>query len=121
MGETMFYKSASGVGLKRSEYFSLLSGQHFDVGVYSLDEIVQFPPLQLGAGGVGSPTVQTATQKAAWRAWIVEADTVSFGTTHTAAVKVKAHSLATVIPIIFNAGGALRAWGVRQALVHVTV
>ena len=46
----------------------------------SLDEIVQtFPPLQLGAGGVGSPTVQTAVQQAAWRAWIVEVDKVRFG------------------------------------------
>ena len=58
----------------RTHYFRLLSGRHFDVGVYSLDEIVQFPPLQLGAGGVGSATVQTATQQAVWRTWIVEAD-----------------------------------------------
>ena len=70
-----------------------------------LDEIVQFPPLQLGAGGVGSPTVQTATQQAAWRAWIVEADKVCFGALTRAAVdKVTAHKPATVIPIIFSAG-----------------
>ena len=88
----------------------MLSGRHFDVGVYSLDEIVQFPPLQLGVGGVGSPTVQTATQQAAWRAWIVEADKVCFGAlTRAAALKVKDHSPATVIPVIFSAGGALRA------------
>ena len=110
MGETVFYESASGAGLKRSDYFRLLSGRHFDVGVYSLDEIVQFPPLQLGAGGVGSPTVRTATQQAAWRAWIVEADKVCFGAlTRAAALKVKDHSPATVIPVIFSAGGALRA------------
>ena len=78
--------------------------------MYSLDEIVQFPPLQLGAGGVGSPTVQTATQQAAWRAWIVEADKVCFGAlTRAAAVKVKAHNPAPMIPVIFSAGGALRA------------
>ena len=77
--------------------------------MYSLDEIVQFPPLQLGAGG-GSPTVQTATQQAAWRACIVEADKVCFGALTRAAVdKVTAHKPATVIPIIFSAGGALRA------------
>ena len=70
----------------------------FDVGVYSLDEIVQFPPLQLGAGAVGGPTVQTATQQAAWRAWVVEADNVCFGAvTRAAAVKVRAHSPATVM------------------------
>ena len=68
----------------------MLSGRHFDVGVCSLDEIVQFPPLQLGAGGVGSPTVQTATQQAAWRAWTVEADKVCFGAlTRAAVVKVR--------------------------------
>ena len=82
--------------------------------MYSLDEIVQFPPLQLGAGGVGSPTVQTATQQAAWRAWIVEADKVCFGAlTRAAALKVKAHKPVPVIPVtnpvIFSAGGALRA------------
>ena len=82
-----------------------LIGRHFDVGVCSLDVILQFPPLQLGAGAVGSPTVQTATQQAAWRAWIVEADKVSFGAlTRAAAVKVMAHSPASVIPIIFSAG-----------------
>ena len=59
--------------------------------MYSLDEIVQFPPLQLGVGAVGNPTVQTATQQAVWRAWIVEADKVCFGAlTRAAAVKVKA-------------------------------
>ena len=67
------------------------------------------------AGGVGSPTVQTATQQAAWRARIVEADKVCFGALmRAAAVKAKVHSPATVIPIIFSAGGfsargALRA------------
>ena len=76
--------------------------------MYSLDEIVQFPPLQLGADAVGSPTVRTATQQAAWRAWVVEADKVCFGAL-TRAVKERAHSPATVIPIIFSAGGALRA------------
>ena len=54
--------------------------------MYSLDEIVQFPPLQLGARRVGSPTVQPATQQAAWRAWIVEADKVCFGALTRAAV-----------------------------------
>ena len=63
-----------------------------------------------GAGGVGSPTVQRATQQAAWRAWIVEAEKVCLGAlTRAAAVKVKAHWRAAVIPIIFSAGGALRA------------
>ena len=78
--------------------------------MYSLDEIVQFPPLQLGTGGVGSPTVQTATQHAAWRAWIVDADKVCLGAlTRAAAVKVRNHYPASVIPVIFGAGGALRA------------
>ena len=49
-----------------------------------------------------------ATQQAAWRAWIVEADKVCFGAL-TRAAAVKAHSPAWVIPIIFSAGGALRA------------
>ena len=40
----------------------------------------------------------------------MEADKVCFGAlTRAAAVKVRAHSQATVIPIIFSAGGALRA------------
>ena len=79
MGETVLYESASGAGLKRSDFFRLLSGRHFDVGVHSRDEIVQLPPLQLGTGAVGAPTVQTATQQVAWRAWVVEADKVCFG------------------------------------------
>ena len=66
--------------------------------MYSLDEIVQFPPLQLGAGAAGDPTVQTATQQAAWRAFVVEVHKVRFGAlTRAAAVKVRAHSPATVI------------------------
>ena len=96
--------------MTRSDFFRLLSGRHFDVGVYSLDEIVQVPPLQLGAGAAGGPIVQTATQQAAWRAWAVEADKVCFGAiTRAAATKVRAHSPATVTHIIFSAGGALRA------------
>ena len=40
----------------------------------------------------------------------MEADKVCFGAlTRAAAAKVRAHSPATVIPIIFSAGGALRA------------
>ena len=40
----------------------------------------------------------------------MEADTACFGALkRAAAVKVKTHSPATVIPIIFSAGGALRA------------
>ena len=63
-----------------------------------------------GADAVGSPTVRTATQQAAWRAWVVEADKVCFGAlTCAAAVKVRAHSPVTAIHIIFSAGGALRA------------
>ena len=108
MGETELYESASGAGLKRSDFFRVLSGRHFAVGVYSLDEIVQFPLLQLGAGAAGGTTVQTATQQAAWRAWVVEADKVCFGAL-TRAAAVRAHSQATVIPVILSAGGALRA------------
>ena len=41
----------------------------------------------------------------------MEADKVCFGTlTRAAAKKVKDHSPAAVIPIIFSAGGALRAY-----------
>ena len=112
MCETVLYESASGAGLKRSDFFRLLSGRHFDVGVFSLDEIVHFPPLQLQLGAVaaGGPIFQTAAQQTTWREWVVEADKVCFGAlTCAAAKKVKDHSPATVIPIIFSAGGALPA------------
>ena len=87
-------------------FFRLLSGRHFDVGVYSLDEIVRFPPLQLGAGAAGGPTVQTATKQTTWREWVVEADNACVAALTRAAAKVKDHSPAAVIPIIFSAGGA---------------
>ena len=87
MGETLFYESASGAGQKRSDFFRLLSGRHFDVGVYSLDEIVRFPPIQLGTGAASGPSIQTDAQQKTWREWIVEADKVCFGALTRAAAK----------------------------------
>ena len=99
-----------------SDYFRLLNGGYFDVGVYSLDEIVCFPPLQLGAGVAGGPSVKTAAQHAVWRAREVDADKACFGAlTGTSTVKqvatnkVRKHSPAAVTPIIFSAGSELRA------------
>ena len=50
----------------------LLNGGHFDVWAYSLYEIVRCPPLQLGAGVAGGPSVQTTAQHTVWRAWEVD-------------------------------------------------
>ena len=78
--DSAFFESASGACLKRSDFFRLLSGRHFDVWVYSLDEIVLFPPLPLCADAAGGPIVQTAAQHETWRAWVVEAHKVCFRT-----------------------------------------
>ena len=88
------------------------SSPKLSVGVYSLDEIVRFPPLQLGAGVAGGSSVQTTAHHTAWWAWEVDADKIFFGAltqAQAAAKKVRKHSPAAVTPIIFSAGGALRA------------
>ena len=47
-----------------------------------------------------------------WRAWEVDVDKVCIGAlTQAAANKVRKHSPAAVTPIIFSAGGVLRACG----------
>ena len=110
VGQTVFYESASRAGQKWPDFFRLLSGRHFDVGVYSLDENARLPLLRLGAGAAGGPSVQTAAQQTTWRKWVAEADKICFGALTLAAAKtVKAHSPVAVIPITFSAGGALRA------------
>ena len=119
-----FSLSYRGLNKKRFEFAHHLSsllaeerganGSHEGGGIVPLLHqqvyIYIYIPQDREANHARTHYVQTAAQQATWREWVVETDKVCFGAlTRAAAKKVKDHSPATVIPIIFSTGGALRA------------
>jgi hypothetical protein len=69
---------------------------------------VPFPALELGVGE--DRGVKSAAQRGIWRTWFTDAQKVAFGAlTRAAAAKRTKHVPAAVIPLIFSAGGGLRA------------
>jgi hypothetical protein len=69
--------------------------------------VVDFPALDLGLGA--DRGVKTAAQQKAMVSSFSAAQVIAFGALTRAAVsKIKHHAPATVQPIVFSAGGALR-------------
>ena len=67
-----------------------------------------FPALELGVGE--DRGVKSAAQRGIWKTWVTDAQKVAFGAlTRAAAAKHTKHAPAAVIPVIFSAGGGLRA------------
>ena len=108
MGKQVMYERETGVGLHRYDVSLPAEGLDFDVAVNSLSEIVPFPALELGVGE--DRGVKSAAQRGIWRTWVTDAQKVAFGAlTRAAAAKRTKHAPAAVIPVIFSAGGGLRA------------